>query len=617
MAYIFKNTKRNDGSITYGIFEVNRIPGTKNRLKTKCVEKINSAEALANGIRDPLEYAQERLQAWKDRLSLENSLRHADVTIPLGGTYRPEDEQLVNLGYAVYSKLYHLLGLDGLINMRRQHTDAAYNANVILQHLVYSRCLWPDSKLGSWEGRSRFYGQTDYTLDSVYRCMDNLLSWRDDILDHLNRQIRKRFGRKETVLYYDVTNYYFERDDNDGDEGLRARGVSKEHRPEPIVQMGLFMDELGLPITYDLYRGNTADSKTFNDALDKAVIDFRDRRRIIVADKGMMTYFNILKIRSDRNGYVMSQSIRKSDSETVGFALDDSGWTDVVDPDTGLVTCRIKERTTLRTPKSYGLVDGRIHTGKYNERQVFVWSRKYADRAKLERQAAVEKAMQYAGTKSMDFRDSTYGKLKYLKKTPVLNGEDVKADTYRLDFNEEALDEDARLDGYYIVVTNVVGLEPDGKPDSGFGPDHSFYGNDGFLVFNKVVSAQDILDIYGGLWRIEETFKVTKTGMLNLRPVFHSRQDRIRAHFLICFISLLLERILERKLDWKLSAATIQEKLSSFNSLRIVESNVWQSFGYTEETGSIFRRMQIGLPGRCFVQAELRNLYAATKKDPE
>ena len=617
MAYIFKNTKRNDGSITYGIFEVNRIPGTKNRLKTKCVEKINSAEALANGIRDPLEYAQERLQAWKDRLSLENSLRHADVTIPLGGTYRPEDEQLVNLGYAVYSKLYHLLGLDGLINMRRQHTDAAYNANVILQHLVYSRCLWPDSKLGSWEGRSRFYGQTDYTLDSVYRCMDNLLSWRDDILDHLNRQVRKRFGRKETVLYYDVTNYYFERDDNDGDEGLRARGVSKEHRPEPIVQMGLFMDELGLPITYDLYRGNTADSKTFNDALDKAVIDFRDRRRIIVADKGMMTYFNILKIRSDRNGYVMSQSIRKSDSETVSFALDDSGWTDVVDPDTGLVTYRIKERTTLRTPKSYGLVDDRIHTGKYNERQVFVWSRKYADRAKLERQAAVEKAMQYAGTKSMDFRDSTYGKLKYLKKTPVLNGEDVKADTYRLDFNEEALDEDARLDGYYIVVTNVVGLEPDGKPDSGFGPDHSFYGNDGFLVFNKVVSAQDILDIYGGLWRIEETFKVTKTGMLNLRPVFHSRQDRIRAHFLICFISLLLERILERKLDWKLSAATIQEKLSSFNSLRIVESNVWQSFGYTEEIGSIFRRMQIGLPGRCFVQAELRNLYAATKKDPE
>jgi len=617
MAYIFKNTKRNDGSITYGIFEVNRIPGTKNRLKTKCVEKINSAEALANGIRDPLEYAQERLQAWKDRLSLENSLRHADVTIPLGGTYRPEDEQLVNLGYAVYSKLYHLLGLDGLINMRRQHTDAAYNANVILQHLVYSRCLWPDSKLGSWEGRSRFYGQTDYTLDSVYRCMDNLLSWRDDILDHLNRQVKRRFGRKETVLYYDVTNYYFERDDNDGDEGLRARGVSKEHRPEPIVQMGLFMDELGLPITYDLYRGNTADSKTFNDALDKAVIDFRDRRRIIVADKGMMTYFNILKIRSDRNGYVMSQSIRKSDSETVSFALDDSGWTDVVDPDTGLVTYRIKERTTLRTPKSYGLVDDRIHTGKYNERQVFVWSRKYADRAKLERQAAVDKAMQYAGTKSMDFRDSTYGKLKYLKKTPVLNGEDVKADTYRLDFNEEALDEDARLDGYYIVVTNVVGLEPDGKPDSGFGPDHSFYGNDGFLVFNKVVSAQDILDIYGGLWRIEETFKVTKTGMLNLRPVFHSRQDRIRAHFLICFISLLLERILERKLDWKLSAATIQEKLSSFNSLRIVESNVWQSFGYTEEIGSIFRRMQIGLPGRCFVQAELRNLYAATKKDPE
>ena len=624
MAYVLKLSTRKDGSTTYQIFESNRIPGLKNRYTSTCVEKFNSKELEDSGITDVEGFVQGKLAEWKKKLEDENTLKNVLVNIPLDTILKDEDNKVVNLGYAAYSKLYHKLGLEELINMRRQHTDAEYNANQILQHLVYSRLLDPESKIATWRDRGRFYDQVnndspdgnvkDYTKDSVYRCMDDILLWREDIIKWLDKQIKKKYSRKNTVLYYDVTNYYFERDVEDDENGLRANGVCKEHRPEPIIQMGMFMDEMQIPITYGLYRGNTADSLTFKDALDSSVIDFTDRRKIIVADKGMLSYYNILKIRNDRNGYVLSQSIRKSDKETVAFALDDSDYTDEIDKNTGEIIYRYKERTTVRTPSSYGDVDDKKHSGKYNERQIFIWSKKYADRAQEQRKKVIEDAKECVGRQSKDYKDSNYGKNKYLKKLPVKNGEAVDTDCCEVVLDDDAIKEDAKYDGYYIIITNVVGLEDDEKPNPEYEPDHSYYRNDGFLVFNKPVTIKDIRTIYGGLEKIEETFKVTKTGMLNLRPVFHSRQDRIKAHFLICFIALVIERLLERELEWKYSAQTIQKALSDFKALNIYQSNVWQIHGESKLALEIFRAMDIEIPGRCISQGKLRSLYASTKK---
>lgn len=624
MAYILKTSTRKNGSTTYQIFESNRIPGRKNSYTSTCVEKFNSKELEDSGVKNIEAYVQEKLETWKKKLAGEKSEKTVQVTIPLDTRLRDEDNRVVNLGYAAYSSIYHKLCLDELINMRRQYTDVEYNANQILQHLLYSRLLCPESKIATWRDRGRFYDQLnndssdgsckDYAKDSVYKCMDNILSWRDDILKHIDKQIKKSYGRKNTILYYDVTNYYFERDIDDDEDGLRARGPGKEHRPEPIVQMGMFMDEMQIPITYGLYRGNTADSLTFQDALDKDVIDFADRRKILVADKGMLSYYNILKVRNDKNGYVLSQSIRKSDKETVAFALDDSGYKDEINKETGEIIYRYKERTTVRTPSSYGDVDDKKHSGKYNERQIFIWSKKYDDRAKEQRKKVIADAMECTGKKSKDYKDSNYGKNKYLKKVPVKNGEAVETDCCEIVLDEEAIKEEAKLDGYYIIITNVVGLEEGEKPNPDYDPDHCYYRNDGFLVFNKPVTIKDIRDIYGGLEKIEETFKVTKTGMLNLRPVFHSRQDRIKAHFLICFIALVIERLLEKELEWKYSSKTIQKTLNSFRAVNLYKSNVWQVCGESEIALQIFRAMGIEVPGRCISQGKLRSLYASTKK---
>ncbi len=614
MAYAIKTNNNKNGSKTYFIMSITRIPNGNGKLKTQCVEKLNSDDLLRNGIDNPFEYAQSRLADWKNKALKERTELTTSVEIPLNQKLEVSDSQdVINLGYAVYSYLYHKLHLDELINARRQHTKREFNTNVIFQHLLYSRCLKPDSKLGFWENRKMFYGDTSYTLDDVYRCMDDLLTWREDILTHLDTQIKKQYKRRNSVVYYDVTNYYFEIDKEDSDSELRANGVNKEHRPNPIIQMGLFMDEKGLPVTYELFRGNTHDSQTFKEAFDKSIIDFKDSKKIIVADKGMMTYYNVLKIREAQNGYVISQSIKKSDADTQAFALNNEGWEITTDSE-GQVIHMIKERTIPRKASSYGDVDSSKHSGTYNERQVFIWSKKYADKAKEERKAVIEKALNYSGTKSSDYRDSTYGMLKYVKKTPMSKGKTVSADKFIVELDQSAIDEDAKFDGFYLICTNVCGPESEDKINRDKSPDFAYYRKDGFLVLNHIVSPQEIANIYGGLWRIEETFKVTKTGMLNLRPVFHSKQDRIRTHFMICFIALVLERLLEYSLNWQYSAKSIQESLSSFNCVRIADSNIYQTFGYDQIANLIFKRYKINLQEKYLTQLKLRKFFGSTKK---
>ena len=204
--------------------------------------------------------------------------------------------------------------------------------------------------------------------------------------------------------------------------------------------------------------------------------------------------------------------------------------------------------------------------------------------------------------------------LKYVKKTPMSKGKTVNADKFIVELDRSAIDEDAKFDGYYLICTNVCGPEDEDKINKDKSPDFAYYRKDGFLVLNHMVSSQEIANVYGGLWRIEETFKVTKTGMLNLRPVFHSKQDRIRAHFMICFISLVLERLLEYSLNWQYSAKSIQSSLSAFNCVRIADSNIYQTFGYDQIANLIFKRYKINLQEKYLTQLKLRKLFGSTKK---
>lgn len=644
MSFYLTSSTSKSGICTYRIIEANRIPKS-DRVKNRSVESMKIEDAIKHGYSSLEEYAKFRLNAIKAEakekekqsvLKLNFNRPALDVTdeeIERDEIEKRVDRKL-NLGHAAYSKMYHSLELDELINNRRRYKKVGYNANVVLQHMLYSRLLWPSSKIDAWKKRARFYGDTDYTKDAVYSCMDLLLEWRDDILLHLDKQIKKKYGRNNILTFYDVTNYYVEKDEEDDEvvelenglklPGLRARGMSKEHRPEPIIQMGLFMDEKGLPISYELYRGNTNDCITFGKSLDRSVIDLKSMKSIFVADKGMMTYPNIVMLRKNKSGYVISQSLRtKSGISLRGFALDNEGWTEMRDSETGEVCFKIKERIVPRDISTYegyqfrqaalSAEDKKIVKGSYNERQIFIWSKKYSDKTKNERARVLEKAKEYAGTKSGDFKESSYGKLKYTKKIAKDDsGNKLDTKSFEVVLDDEKIAEDEKLDGFYVICTNVVGTD---KPDKDKDPNFAYYDDDGFLVLNRSITADDIIEMYGGLWRIEETFKVTKTGMMNTRPIRHSLQSRIRSHFLICFIALVIERLIEYQMGWKYSASAIQKALSEFDYVHLEDSNIYCNSCISLTAMRIFKA--VGLPYKLPLnirQNDIRSLFAMTKK---
>lgn len=614
MAYVLTSNRLKNGDVTYYIYDVSRIPNSGKR-KMIIVSRWKESEILARNL-DPKAYASGQLARLRGEKAAASESGSVAYKVDFSLTNRPETAggalpEPVNsskcIGYAPYSWLFHRLELDEFLNCRRRRLGFRANLNVIIQNLVYSRCLFPGSKLKAWENRDMFFGDTSYSLQDVYRSLDPLLEWREPLLKHLDAMIQRSFKRMGTTIYYDVTNYYFERDEEDE---MRKRGVSKEHRPEPIIQMGLFMDENGLPITYELFEGNRTDVSTFGEAMEKSIIDFRSSRRIIVADKGMMSYKNILAIRSQENGYVISQSVRRADAGTKEFTLESEGYEPVTSGD-GALLYMIKERTVPRAASAESDVDGQRHSGQFNERQVFIYSPKYAERARSERAQAIEKARKYAGTKSKDSRDSTYGKLKYVKKTPMAGGKESEADCYMVELDEARILEDEKYDGYYIICTNVVGTDSARPGEKEADP---YYRKDGFLVLGRPVSARDIQEMYGGLWRIEETFKVTKTGMLNLRPVFHSKTDRIKAHFLLCFLALTLERLLESELKWEHSAKSIQNSLRRLSGPMLPDSNIYLFTYYDEVIRDIEEVTGLNLSRKFMTQLDVRKLLGESKK---
>ena len=217
-----------------------------------------------------------------------------------------------NIGYAALSKIYHSLNLHTFFNNRSYGWNTQYNTNSILRLLIFSRILAPASKKKTYEQRSMYFEKMDFSLLDIYRCLSRVSALRKALTLHLHKQVEGIFGRGDQLVYYDVTNYYFEIDEQDD---MRRKGVSKEHRPDPIIQMGLLTDSSGIPITYGLFPGNTNDCETYVPLFKEIRKDFDLGRIVVVADKGLNTGNNIAYCVLSGNGYVFSQTIRGANKE--------------------------------------------------------------------------------------------------------------------------------------------------------------------------------------------------------------------------------------------------------------------------------------------------------------
>ena len=568
-----KKTPNSHGRIRLSIVDT-YYDKVKKCSRQKTVESIGWLDELEKQYEDPIAHFTKRVA----QLNEEKKKKQAPIhfTFYDSDRLRIDDDLRKNFGYAALSRIYHELGIHTFLTNRQRHSKEWYDANAIMKMLVYSRLLFPASKKSSYDGRERFFDRSDYSLDDVYRFLSFLDKHRENLQIWMNDRIKKNYGRDTSLIYYDVTNYYFETDEQNG---FLHKGISKEHRPNPIIQMGLFMDNRGIPITYELFPGNTNDCLTYRPNFGRIKKQFDLGRVISVADKGMTTGDNIWYTINTptHDGYVFSMSIRGAEKGIKDYVLKEEGYEWLG------TEYKRKSRKSPRTILVTS-VTGKKMKKQVDEKQVVFWSEKYAKRAKAERETALAKARDLAQNPGNYTRATSYGAAKYVKKIDYdkETGEILAASSI-LDIDEEKIREEEALDGYYMLLTSEMEASDD-----------------------------EIIDMYRGLWRIEESFKVTKSE-LEARPVYVWTKEHIEAHFLICFVALTIARILENKLERKYSVGKILDSLSKAEC-SLVQQNYYLFDYYDEILKEIGLIMDIDFGKRIRTLGEIKKILAKTKK---
>ena len=542
------------------------------KVRSKTIKTFGYVDQFSGKYPDPIKHFEEVVAEMNRKEAEENA--PTSITFARGEHLELGQDNRKNIGYAPLSKLYHGLGLHTFLTNRSYTWKTKYNVNSIMRLLIFSRILAPASKKKTFEEKGAYFEKMDFSLTNVYRCLTKVIPLKRDIVLHMHKQMRELFGRGDGVVYYDVTNFYFEIDEQDE---MRKKGVSKEHRPDPIIQMGLLTDADGIPITYDTFPGNTNDCETYKPIFSDIRKHFNLGRIVVVADKGMNTGNNIAHCLLSGNGYVFPQTVRGGNQELKGFVLDPEGYRMMGDG------FKIKSR---QYPRVIYIADenGKKKKTRLDEKQIAFYSPDYDKRAKADRAAAVAKAWDMVKDPSQYTRATSYGAAKYVKNLVYDDDTgEVLTSKQKPYFDEEKLREEEQYDGYYAIITS-----------------------------EWEESDEKILDTYRGLWQIEEAFRVCK-GDLEGRPVYLSRQDRINAHFLVCFIALVIARLLARFLGNQFSVGKIAESLGK-SSGSFMEQN-WYLFDHADEvTQAVREKMGIDLGRKYMSLMEIRQLIGDTKK---
>ena len=567
-----RKSKKPNGRTYLTIVQGYRDENGKNRART--VKSLGYVDALEAEFDDPVAHFEEECR----RMTAEAARAEAPIAVEFTASKKIDKraEGRVELGAAVPSAYLHRdLGIWSFFERKRTARGFSYDPCRILELLVWDRIAHPSSKHAAWQARERFPRKCGFTADDVYRCLTYLDGNADALVSSMNASLEESRGpRDASCLYYDVTNYYFECGEEDG---FRMRGVSKEHRPSPIVQMGLFLDSDGLPLGYELFPGNRNDMTTLLPAMSKAgVRDLpRGERVVVVADKGLNTSANIAACVLDGNGYIFSQSVRKATKGLKSWVLDDAGY-----EESASGSFKIKSRVSEKAVYVAG-EDGKRRRVMVPVKEVAFWSRDYFERSRRERAKVVEKSRAAVARGDMSSAAAKTS-VRYAKDVPVVRETGEAAD-HNWVIDEERIADDEAMDGYYCIVTSEQDMDD-----------------------------REVIDAYRGLWRIEESFRVMK-GDFDARPVYCSTESHIRAHFLVCYIALLAMRLMQLDTGRKYSAAQISEALAGVTG-HLMDRNLYLFDYRTDLTDELAEAVGIDLSRQVLTRGQIRSIMADVKK---
>ncbi|MCR4636340.1 MAG: IS1634 family transposase [Butyrivibrio sp.] len=460
-----------------------------------------------------------------------------------------------NAGYLFLQQIYYQLGLPSICKKIKKDSSFEYDLDNILSRLIYGRILFPSSKLSCYEQSQELIEEPKFELHQVYRALTTLSENSDMIQAELYKRSKKLVKRNTGVLFYDCTNYFFEMEH---ENGLKQYGPSKEHRPNPIVQMGLFMDKSGIPLAFCINPGNQNEQLSLKPLEQQIMRDFELSKFIVCTDAGLSSDANRKFNNYGERSFITTQSIKKLKADLKDWCLDPKAWElegskkkyDISELED---TPENRKKIFYKQKLIEGYDEERDIT--FDQTIIVTYSLKYKEYQQTVRNRQIERAKKLIEKPSSADKRSQNDAKRFIKKTPFTNdGEIASRAMYELD--EAAIAEESRYDGFYAVCTNL-----DDDP-------------------------ADIAKINHDRWEIEESFRIMKSEF-EARPVYLQRDDRIEAHFLTCFIALMIYRILEKKLGDKYTCEEIIRTLREMDMRKVGEHGYIPSYTRTQVTDSL------------------------------
>ena len=579
MSLFIKKYKTSYGKTYCSIVDGYRIDG---KVKHKTIKNYGHLEDLQKLYPDPMEYLNNELN------NLKEEFKTKITTTFDTSKYNDFNDDTFNIGYTYLKKTFQNLDISSILKNKQYSTKIEYSLSKACELLTYSRILNPGSIKYTYEHKNEFFEPFDLSLDDLYRSLVPILDCKEDIFKTIWNNTKDKYNRDASTSFYDCTNYYFEIEyddedikDDDGNiikKGIRKRGPEKNHRPDPIVEMGLLLDKQGIPISYNIFPGSTSEKETLVPEIHNIKRRHNINKVIVVADRGLNCSENMYKLsgldldKKNRDGYIYGQSIRGADQEFKDWVLKDDYITDKISDDDGNEII-FKHKSRIYPKKMYitrndkGLTkSGNVkkQTITVDQKQMVYYSKKYADKQKRDRQMVIEKAKDLIKNPGSYTRATTYGAAGYVNNIKFDKETGVISDSSNLSLNLDKIKEEEKLDGYYSIVTSEENL-----------------------------TDLELRNIYKGLSKIEETFKITKSEF-DARPINVRLEDHIDAHFLICFISLVIIRLLQYDINNKYTIKNILEKMKNFKVTHET-GNLYKFIGYKPEIQYLNRKLNIEL----------------------
>ncbi len=523
---------------------------------TRTVEKLGTLEEVKIKAKDEDPYIWAKKYAEKLTKQDKENKREIIKYFSQSKLIDKDTKQSFNAGYLFLQKIYYGLGINNICNSIKDKYQFHYDLNNILSNLIYSRIIYPSSKLKTLESSKNFLEQPNFTYNDILRSLEVLSKESDYIQSELYKNSLKYSKRNDKVLFYDCTNYYFEIEEEDD---FRKYGKSKEHRPNPIVGMGLFLDGDGIPLTFDSFDGSKNEQITLKPLEEKIINDFNNPMFVVCTDAGLSSTANRKFNNKDNRKFVTTQSLKKLKQFLKDWSLDLSkGWhLSGYDKTFDISKLRDDEDLINTYYDKIFYKERWIKEDGIEQRLIITFSPKYQEYQKHIREKQIQRANSIIEKNPKKIKSNNENDPKrFIEIIPTTkDGEVAENNNYIL--NQEKINEESLYDGLYAVCTN---LEDD---------------------------VSEIIKINKRRWEIEESFRIMKSEF-KARPVYLSREDRIKAHFLTCFLSLVIFRYLEKKLDEKYTISEIIDTLKNYN-LNLIGNDYIPSYTRTNLTDDLHK----------------------------